>query len=60
MVAPQNRWREDGVGHASRSGGLLHLETSRARVFQSSLKTSGGAMAGGARDTITKVASGSS
>jgi hypothetical protein len=60
MVAPQNRWREDGVGHASRSGGLLHLEASRARVFQSSLKTSGGAMTGGARDTITKVASGSS
>jgi hypothetical protein len=25
-VVPQNRWREDESGHASRSGGLLHLE----------------------------------
>jgi hypothetical protein len=32
-VAPQNRWREDGTGYASRSGGLLCLEASRARVF---------------------------
>jgi hypothetical protein len=31
-VAPQNRRREDHVGHTSRSGGLLHLEASRARV----------------------------
>jgi hypothetical protein len=25
-VVPQNRWREDGTGHASRSAGLLHLK----------------------------------
>jgi hypothetical protein len=42
-IAPQNRWEdEDSAGHASRSSGLLHLEASRARVFQSSLKTGGG------------------
>jgi hypothetical protein len=34
-VAPQNRREDDhGVGHASRSSGLLHLEASRARVSQ--------------------------
>jgi hypothetical protein len=32
-VAPQNRRREDGVGHTSRSDGLLRLKISRARVF---------------------------
>jgi hypothetical protein len=42
-VAPQNQWREVGVGHASRSSGLLHVEASLARVFQSCLKTGGGA-----------------
>jgi hypothetical protein len=31
-VVPQNQRREDGVGHASRSGGLLRLEASHARV----------------------------
>jgi hypothetical protein len=45
------------VGHALRSSGLLHVEASLARVFQSDLKTDGGAMTGGARDTIVKVAS---
>jgi hypothetical protein len=41
-VAPQNRWEdEDGAGRTSRSSGLLHMEVSRARVFQSGLKTSG-------------------
>jgi hypothetical protein len=45
------------VGHASRSSGLLRVEASLARVFQSDIKTSGGATTGGARDTITKVAS---
>jgi hypothetical protein len=35
---------EDGVGHASRSSSLLHVEASQARVFRSGLKTSGGAM----------------
>jgi hypothetical protein len=48
------------VGHASRTGGLFHLEASRARVFQSGLKTGGGVMVGGARGTIIEVASGSS
>jgi hypothetical protein len=44
-VAPQNRWEdEDSAGHASRSSGLLRLEASLARVFQSSLKTGGGAV----------------
>jgi hypothetical protein len=45
------------VGHVSRSSGLLRMEASLARVFQSSLKTGEGATAGGARDTIAKVAS---
>jgi hypothetical protein len=34
---------KDGMGYASRSKGLLHLEASQARVFQSGLKTGGGA-----------------
>jgi hypothetical protein len=45
------------MGHASRFSGLLHVEVSLARVFQSGLKTGGGAMIGGARDTIMEVAS---
>jgi hypothetical protein len=45
------------VGHVSRSSGLLHVEASLARVFQSDLKTGGGATAGGACGTITEVAS---
>jgi hypothetical protein len=56
-VAPQNRQREVGAGHASRSSGLFHMEGSLARVFQSGLKTGGGAMTGGLRGTITEVAS---
>jgi hypothetical protein len=40
-----------------RSSGLLRVEASLARVFQSGLKTGGGAMAGGARGTIVEVAS---
>jgi hypothetical protein len=60
LVAPQNRWREDGVGHTSRSGGLLRPKASRARVSQSGLKTGGGTTVGGARGTIMEVASGSS
>jgi hypothetical protein len=55
-VAPQNRWREVGAGHASRFSGLLRVEVSLARVFQSGLKTDGGATAVGARDTIAEVA----
>jgi hypothetical protein len=45
------------VGHASRSSGLLGVKANLARVFQSGLKNGGGTMTGGARDTITKVAS---
>jgi hypothetical protein len=56
-VAPQNRRREVGVGHASRSSSLLDVEASLARVSQSSLKTGGDAMTGGARGTIMEVAS---
>jgi hypothetical protein len=56
-VAPQNRWREVGVGHVSRSSSLLGIEASLARVSQSGLKTDGGATTGGARGTITEVAS---
>jgi hypothetical protein len=56
-VAPQNRRREIGAGHASRSSGFLHVEASLARVSQSGLKTDGGATMGGARGTIMEVAS---
>jgi hypothetical protein len=45
------------VGHVSKSSGLLHVEASLARFSQSSLKTGGGATTGGARGTITEVAS---
>jgi hypothetical protein len=37
-VAPQNRWREVGAGHASRSSSLLGVEASLARVFQSGVR----------------------
>jgi hypothetical protein len=56
-VAPQNRQREVGAGHVSISSGLLHVEAGRAKVSQSGLKTGGGVTAGGARGTITEVAS---
>jgi hypothetical protein len=56
-IAPQNRWREVGAGHASRSNGLLGVEASLDRVFQSDLKTGRGATMGDARDTTTEVAS---
>jgi hypothetical protein len=55
LVAPQNRWREVGVGHVSRSDSLIHLEASRARVSQSDFKTGGGATVGGARGIIAEV-----
>jgi hypothetical protein len=45
------------VGHASRSSGLLGVEASLTRVSQSGLKTGRGVTAGGARGTITEVAS---
>jgi hypothetical protein len=57
-VTPQNQRREVDTGHALRSNSLLYVEASRARVSQSGLKTGGGATAGGARGTITEVASG--
>jgi hypothetical protein len=56
-VASQNQRKEVGVGHASRSSGLLGVEASLARVSQSGLKTGGGATTGGACGTITEVAS---
>jgi hypothetical protein len=56
LVAPQNRRREVGAGHASKSSSLLGVEVGLARVFQSGLKTSGGTTTGGAHDTITEVA----
>jgi hypothetical protein len=56
-VAPQNRQREVSAGHTSRSSGLFPVEASLARVSQSGLKTGGGATTGGARGTITEVAS---
>jgi hypothetical protein len=45
------------VGHVSRSSGLLRVEVSLARVFQSGLKIGRCAMTGGAHGTITEVAS---
>jgi hypothetical protein len=56
-VAPQNRRREVGAGHASRSSSLLDVEASLARISQSGLKTVGGVTTGGARGTIAEVAS---
>jgi hypothetical protein len=56
-VAPQNRQREVGAGDASRSSGLLRVETSPTRISQSGLKTGGGATAGGERGSISEVAS---
>jgi hypothetical protein len=56
-VAPQNRRREVGVGHALRSSSLLGVEASLARVSQSGLKTGGDVTMSGTRGTITEVAS---
>jgi hypothetical protein len=56
-IAPQNRRREVGAGHALRSSSLLDVEASLARVSQSDLKTGGGVMMGGAHGTIAEVAS---
>jgi hypothetical protein len=56
-VVPQNRWMEISAGHASRSSGLLHVDVCLTSIFQSGLKTDGCTITGGARDTITKVAS---
>jgi hypothetical protein len=54
-VVPQNRQREDDAGHASRSGRLLHLEVSRARVSQSDHKTGGDVTTGDAHGIIAEV-----
>jgi hypothetical protein len=56
-VAPQNRRREVGARHASRSSGLIHVKANLARISQSGLNTDGATMTGGARGTITEVAS---
>jgi hypothetical protein len=56
-VAPQNRRREVGAGHALRSSNLLGVKASLARVSQSVLKNGGDAKTGDARGTITEVAS---
>jgi hypothetical protein len=57
LVAPQNRRRKDGVGHVSRSDGLLHLKESRIRVSQSCHKTGEGVTTGRARGIIVEVRS---
>jgi hypothetical protein len=56
-VAPQNQRREVGARHALRSSSLPGMEASLARASRSGLKTSRGAMMGGACGTITEVAS---
>jgi hypothetical protein len=56
-VAPQNRQSEIGVGHTSRSSGLLRVEASLARVSQSGLKTGRVVTMGCAHGTIAEVAS---
>jgi hypothetical protein len=45
------------VGHVLKSSVLLCVEASLVRVFQSSVKTGGGATEGGARGTIVEVVS---
>jgi hypothetical protein len=45
------------MGYASRSSSLLGVEASLTRVFQSGLKTGGGATTGGACGTIAELAS---
>jgi hypothetical protein len=56
-VAPQNRRREVGTGHALRCSSFLGVEASLTRVSLSGLKTGGGTTTDGARGTITEVAS---
>jgi hypothetical protein len=56
-IAPQNRLRKVGTGHASRSSDLLRVEVSLARDSQSGLKTGRVATTGGAHGTIAEVAS---
>jgi hypothetical protein len=56
-LAPQNRRGEVGVGYASRFSGLFRVKASLARIFQSDLKTNGGATTDGACGTIAEVVS---
>ncbi len=57
-VAPQNRLRGgNDVRHASRSSGLLDVEVSLTRIFQSDLNTAGCTTMSDARDTIAEVVS---
>jgi hypothetical protein len=56
-VALQNQREGNSVGHTSRSSGLLRVEASRTRIFQSGIKTDGCATTGGVRGTIVKFAS---
>jgi hypothetical protein len=56
-VAAQNRRREVGAGHASRSSSLFDVEASLTRVSQSGLKTGGCTTTCGTRGTIVEVAS---
>jgi hypothetical protein len=44
------------MGHVSRSSVLFCVEASQTMIFQSGLKTDGGAMTGGARGIIAEVA----
>jgi hypothetical protein len=46
--------------HASRFGGLFHLEANHAMISQSDIKTGGCVMTDGTHDIIVEVASGSS
>jgi hypothetical protein len=43
------------VGHASKSGGLLHLKAIHARVLQSGLKTDEIVTTGGTHDIIVEI-----
>jgi hypothetical protein len=45
------------VGHASSSIDLLHVETSRVRIFQSGLMTGGGMTASGVYGMIMEIVS---
>jgi hypothetical protein len=56
-IVPQNRRMKDDTRHTSRYGGLLHVEASHARIFQSGLKTGGGATTGGVHGIIMEVTS---
>jgi hypothetical protein len=56
-VVPQNRRMKDDTRHTSRSVGLLYVEASHARIFQSDLKTGGGTTTGGVHVIIVQITS---